>query len=383
MVSLLLSPFRPPRRRSWVAAGVRRLTGAALLWTAFAVVLLPAQAQDSASRATDDDPSALFETAKAHYQQGAFQEAAELFATVAETASYREMRREALKFMGRTYIVLDRPEAARAAMTDLLRLEPPIIELDPEVEPPPIMSVYYDARRELSNTLCWTGQKRPDGSCQTDEGLKTLAVIDFRNDSIDERERFGGLQWGLPTMMIQHLNGATQLRLIERERLQWLKQEIDLAKDGYMDPQTAARAGRLLGATNVMLGSFMVFGDQITIWARLVETETGQILLGDQVQGKVKNFHALTKTLSRTLAETIGSELPSSTTGEQQGPSRSLDAMLAYSDALKLIEDGRYLLATQKLEEAIGHDPTYAAAQNRLESLQPMLAAAASDTDRQ
>jgi TolB-like protein len=259
-------------------------------------------------------------------------------------------------------------------MTELLRLEPPIIQLDPELEPPPIMSVYYEARKDLSDTLCWTGREQPDGTCLVEDGVKTLAIIDFRNDSIDERERFDGLQWGLPTMMIQHLSGATQLTLIERERLQWLRQEIGLADEGIMDPQSAARAGRLLGATNVMLGSFMIYDNDITIWARLVETETGRILLGRQIRGKVKNFHDLTEELSADLADQIGTELPSSRTG--QGPTRSLDAMLAYSDALKLIENGRYDLAQQKLEEALSHDPSYAAAQNRLESLRPMIAAA-------
>jgi tetratricopeptide (TPR) repeat protein len=326
------------------------------------------------SSVAEDDLAAAFEAAEEHYRQGAFEEAAALFTTVAETTPYREVRREALKYLGRTYIIRNETEKAHAAMTELIELEPPIITLDPEIEPPPVMSVYYDARQALTGTACWTGQMQEDGTCVSEEGLKTLAVIDFRNDSIDERDRFDGLRWGMPTMLIQHLNGATQLHLIERERLQWLKQEIDLAKDGYIDAQTAAKAGRLLGATNVMLGSYMIFDGDITIWARLVETESGRILLGEQIRGKVKDFHALTRELSEKMAGSIGTSLPSETQGA--GPSQSLDAMLAYSDALKLIEDGRYDLAVRKLNEALEHDPEYVPAQRRLTSLEPMLAAA-------
>ncbi|HHP7238385.1 CsgG/HfaB family protein [Longibacter sp.] len=332
--------------------------------------------EENTGQETDD----LFEQAQSHYQEGAFDEAAELFATVAETTPYRERKREALKYLGRTHIIRDNPEQARLAMTELLRLEPPMIELDPDVEPPPIMNVYYEARRDLADNPCWTGKKQPDGSCYVPKDIHTLAIIDFSNNSIDQKERFEGLKWGLPTMFVQHMSGATQLRLIERERLEWIKQEIGMSEEGIMDPQTAAEAGRLLGATNVMLGSYMIFDGQITIWSRLVETETGRIRLGRTINGKVDEFHGLTRELSQKMATAIDSTISlTDPTETGSGPSKSLDAMLAYSDALKLIEDGDYARATQKLKTALRHDPDYIQAQRRLESLRPMLASASED----
>jgi len=367
MTSLFASPPHFFRLRHAVWAG------AALL------LLITAPGLHAQPTADSDELAVLFDRAKENYRQGAFDEAAVQFSTVADATPYREVRREALKFLGRTHIIRDDAEAARAAMEELLLSEPPMIVLDPDVEPPPIMSVYYEARRDLSDTFCWTGRAQPDGSCAVDEDQETLAVIDFSNNSIDERQRFEGLQWGLPTMFIQHLNGSTNLHLIERERLQWLQQEIDLADQGYMDPATAARAGRLLGATNVLLGSFMIFNDEITIWSRLVETETGKILLGRQVRGKTEDFHALTRDLSESMADAMETSFPSGD-ARGTGPSESLDAMLAYSDALKLIETGRYEQAVRKLEDALEHDPGYAPAQTRLDSLRPMLVAARSAT---
>lgn len=372
----------PARARTRVPPGrpVRVVVGLlSFLWFLIFLVGLSASPASAQPTAGAGDLAVLFETAQENYRQGAFDEAAEQFATVAASTPYREVRREALRYLGRTHIVRNDPERAKTAMEKLLQLEPPRIALDPDVEPPPIMNVYYEARRELSDSFCWTGEEQPDGTCTTDDDTQTLAVIDFSNNSIDARERFEGLQWGLPTMFIQHLNGATNLNLIERERLQWLQQEIDLADQGYMDPATAARAGRLLGATNVLLGSFMIFDGQITIWSRLVETETGKILLGRQIRGDTDDFHALTRDLSEAMAEAMETPFPSGD-ARPGGPSRSLDAMLAYSDALKFIEDGAYDRAVRKLEEAIGHDPNYTPAVRRLESLRPMLLAA-SPTD--
>ena len=352
----------------------------AIAWVFVATVGLSLAHAQTGEENTGQETDDLFAQAQSHYQEGAFDEAAELFATVAETTPYRERKREALKYLGRTHIIRDDPEKARSAMTELLRLEPPMIELDPDVEPPPIMNVYYEARRDLADNPCWTGKKQPDGSCYVPKDLHTLAIIDFSNNSIDQKERFEGLKWGLPTMFVQHMSGATQLRLIERERLEWIKQEIGMSEEGIMDPQTAAEAGRLLGATNVMLGSYMIFDGQITIWSRLVETETGRIRLGRTINGKVDEFHGLTRELSQKMATAIDSTISlTDPTKTGSGPSKSLDAMLAYSDALKLIEDGDYARATQKLKTALRHDPDYIQAQRRLESLRPMLASASED----
>jgi hypothetical protein len=129
-----------------------------------------------------------------------------------------------------------------------------------------------------------------------------------------------------------------------------------------------------------MLGSYMVFDGQITIWSRLVETETGRIRLGRTINGKVEEFHGLTRELSQKMATAIDSTISlTDPTETGSGPSKSLDAMLAYSDALKLIEDGDYARATQKLKTALRHDPDYIQAQRRLESLRPMLASASED----
>jgi len=355
-----------------IPPGLRTTLHLAVFWMlVIAVGLPPANAQ------TGEETEDLFTEAQSRYQEGAFDEAAELFATVAETTPYQERKREALKYLGRTHIIRDDPDKARSAMTELLRLEPPMIELDPDVEPPPIMNVYYEARQELADNPCWSGKKQPDGSCYVPKDMHTLAIIDFSNNSIDQKDRFDGLRWGLPTMFLQHMHGATKLHLIERERLEWIKQEIGMSEEGIMDAQTAAKAGRLLGATNVMLGSYMIFDGQITIWSRLVETETGRIRLGRTVNGKVDEFHGLTRDLSQKMATAIDSTISLTDPIETgSGPSKSLDAMLAYSDALKLIEDGDYSRATQKLQTALEHDPDYIQAKRRLESLRPMLASA-------
>ena len=53
---------------------------------------------------------------------------------------------------------------------------------------------------------------------------------------------------------------------------------------------------------------------------------------------------------------------------------KSLDAMMAYSDGLSLLEAGRYRKAQQKFKRAVEYDENFAKAKKKMKSLEPMVA---------
>ena len=243
-------------------------------------------------------------------------------------------------------------------MEALIRLEPPVIELDPDVEPPPLVQSYYAAR------LAHDG----DYGLRT-ERPKTLAVLDFSNGSIADHERWEPMTRGFASLVIYAMGGATDLKLVERERVQWLLDEQDLATAGRVDAGTAARAGKLLGVQHAAIGSFISTGKDLLLGIRLVDVETGEIVLSETTKGRADDFDGLVETLSLQLARAINVELdPEVETG-------SLDASLSYSEGLALIEHGDYEGAHAKFMQALEHDPTYGRAREKAESLRPLLAA--------
>ncbi|WP_179862166.1 CsgG/HfaB family protein [Longibacter salinarum] len=307
----------------------------------------------------------VLKQAKEEYQFAEYDKASELFAQVADNESASKAdRSQALRYLARVYVAKNKQSKARDAVRQLLKMKPGA-EFDPDVEPPPIMQIYYDVRKEM------------DGyGVQNDAGLKTLAVMDFSNDSVDERERFEGLEKGLPSMMINYLNGGTDLKVIERERIQWLLNELELQRDDQkVDQSTAVRTGKLLGAHSVVFGSYTVFEGQMMILARVVKVETGEVLLGEQVTGKPDEFFELIEELSTKITRSVNVEMEEAKMGTSE--TKSLDAMMAYSDGLSLLEDGKYRAAREKFLQAVEYDESFSRARIKAESIKPMVASTA------
>ena len=325
----------------------------------FAVALTavsPAYAQQS-----------TLQEAKEKYQFADYEKAVELFSEVAQNKDAPEdMRRTALRYLGRAYIAQDERGEAKEAIKNLVTMEPPLIELDPDVEPPPVMEIYYQVRKELDG-----GYKVK----QQAAGMQTLAVMDFTNNSITDREQWSGLSKGMPSMMINYLNGGTDLKVIERERIQWILDELKLQKkQDVVDQSTAVRTGKLLGANAVVFGSYIVHDEEMMVQARVVKVETGEVLLGEQVSGQPDEFASLIQKLSNEVTRSINVELEETQTGMSE--TKSLDAMMAYSDGLALLEDGKYRAAYEKFLQATEYDSDFKKAKLKAQSLKPMLASA-------
>ncbi|NNF57735.1 MAG: hypothetical protein HKN04_05790 [Rhodothermaceae bacterium] len=302
------------------------------------------------------------------YEIAEFDQAIDLLASLVEDPqTSHEQRKEALQYLGRAAIAAHRSDQARDALLQLLELEPPLYEPDPHIGPPDYTRLYYDLRHERGGSYAVE---------RADPGMKTLAIMDFTNSSVDRHDDFDPLRQGFASMMIHYLSGATGLKVIERERIQWLLDELAMQRDeGLVDPESAVRAGRLLGATGVLFGAFTAHGDQLWISTRLVKVETGEVLLAEQVIGEPDDFFALVERLSTQVAEAIDVSLGAEDLGERR-ETDSLDAMMAYSEGLVLMEQGDPVGAQAHFQEALAHDPDYELAERRLQGLRPLVAAA-------
>lgn len=308
----------------------------------------------------------VFEDAKQKYQFAEYGEAIDLFRQVADERSTDvELRQDALRYLARAYIAEGKKGMARSAIEELVSTEPPAVEMDPDVEPPAVLKLFYEVQKE----------QRGSHEVRQQSGLQTLAVMDFTNSSITERERYEGFKTGLPSMMINYLNGGIDLQVIERERIQWLLDELELQRqEDVVDQSTAVQTGELLGANAVVFGSYTMTEDELMILARVVEVETGEVMLGDQVRGEPDEFFDLIQELSEKVTQSINVEMEETQLGSEE--TQSLDAMMAYSDGLSLMEEGKFQEAYEKFMTATDYDDNFNRARQKAQSLKPMLASA-------
>jgi len=98
--------------------------------------------------------------------------------------------------------------------------------------------------------------------------------------------------------LIDALVNRDRFQVVEREKLDVILQEQKLSRTELFDRRTALRLGRLVAAQSVITGSIIETRTGIEVVARMVDTETSEILATEDVYGEVKDLPAL-----RSLAE--------------------------------------------------------------------------------
>ena len=303
--------------------------------------------------------SAAFDAALAAYDAADFEAAArQLDAVAAAPGTPDALRRAALRMLGRTRLALGDRTGAADALRRLIENEPPMVRLNPDAEPLALLETFYEVRHGKDGTYA-LATDRP----------RTLAIADFTNGSVTDFQEVDPLRLGFASLMIDAMHGSTDLELVERVRLQWLLQEQGLGAG----EDAGRQAGRLLGADQVVFGTYIKSGSQMRVLARVVDVETGRLLFGETVEGDADDFYGLVSCLSQKVAGGVDARLPAPPTSA--APS-SLDAMLAYARGLALEETEDYGAALQQYRLALQLDPDYAPAQLRMEEgVMPLVAA--------
>ncbi len=119
----------------------------------------------------------------------------------------------------------------------------------------------------------------------------TVAVVDFANTKKDPELDY--LIKGIPESLITYLGKRGEVHIVERSRMEAALEEMKLGMSGIVDEQTAVEVGRAVGATAVMVGSFLQIGDRIRINTRLIDVGTSKIMAAEQTLGRVDEIFEL------------------------------------------------------------------------------------------
>src|SRR5947207_14882680 len=99
-----------------------------------------------------------------------------------------------------------------------------------------------------------------------------VVVLTFDNTSVGKDAKdYDGVSKGIMELLATDLAGNPRFRVVERERVQKLLEEQNLTKSGAVDPQTAVRLGKLLGAQYTIYGGFLANGKQTILTAHTTD----------------------------------------------------------------------------------------------------------------
>src|SRR5690242_16266176 len=106
-----------------------------------------------------------------------------------------------------------------------------------------------------------------------------VAVLYFDNNSFGkDRGDYDGLGKGIADLLINDMASNPSMRLVERDRIQSILQEQSLVQSKSIDPETAVKLGKLLGAQYMITGGFMSDSKgTLLVTSRVINVETGAI----------------------------------------------------------------------------------------------------------
>jgi len=189
----------------------------------------------------------------------------------------------------------------------------------------------------------------------------TVAVMPFAYSGTNEEIR--PLSRGFAQLVVTDLAKSRQIRVLERDRMQSILDEMRLADSGRVNQETALRSGRLLRAARVVQGSLADQGQNLRVDAAVVDVASAGVSASAGAADVLDRLFDLEKQLVLSIFGNLGIQLtPAEQSAINQRPTQNLQAFLSYSRGLEAEDRGDFAGARDAYAEAARLDPTFRAA---------------------
>jgi TolB-like protein len=113
----------------------------------------------------------------------------------------------------------------------------------------------------------------------------SVAVVNFSNSSASRSLDY--LKTALPESVSGTLSSSREITVLERNELKQVLKEIELEQSGAVDSGQVARAGKLLRADVLLMGSFSGDAERINVTLRAVDVTSGAVIEGRSVSASL------------------------------------------------------------------------------------------------
>jgi len=202
------------------------------------------------------------------------------------------------------------------------------------------------------------------------ENRKTVFVLDFNNiTGSDDIEWLAG---GIAETVGVDLKKIAGVRVVGSD--QATRQRVGvLRRSGRLDAANARELGQSVGARWIVWGGFQKSGPRIRLTPHFGDTETGEIISAEKIDGDMEDIFALQDNIVTRFAEVLRIQLTSKEVEQIERPQTSnLTAYERYAkgqQAFQLFGKESAKIASEHFRAAIEIDPNYALAWAGLGSL--------------
>lgn len=192
----------------------------------------------------------------------------------------------------------------------------------------------------------------------------TMAVLPLEDNT--GRKDMQALSKIIPENLIAKLQNVRSIHMVERMQIQKLINELKLSEAGLIDEKTAQRAGKMLGADTVVLGSYSEIAGELRINVRVVQVETAGIYYATEETGVSNRAFNVIDRLADKLVTGLGFRLKPSERQrmslEETNSLKAAEFFVRGGDYYSQYNRESYEKALECYREAIRLDPKYAKA---------------------
>ncbi len=192
-----------------------------------------------------------------------------------------------------------------------------------------------------------------------------LTVLYFDNHTGPEYQT---LRKGLADMIIADLVAWDGVTVVEREKLESVMEELRLQSSRSFDPVTAAKIGKLVGAQFLLTGSVAISEGEMRLDARLIKVESGVAVASATARGPKDKVFDLEQELVEKITAGIDLKVKN-LAARRRVKVPSLEALLDYSKAIELSDQGKEEEARAALQQVVSKSPTFLLARERKDQI--------------
>jgi eukaryotic-like serine/threonine-protein kinase len=207
-------------------------------------------------------------------------------------------------------------------------------------------------------------KRSPAGSSA--RSRRSVAVLGFKSLGSDKQEEW--LSTALSEMLTTELAAGDKLRTVPGETVARAKADLALPDEESLGADTLSKLHSMLGASLVVLGSYLDLGGQIRVDVRVQDAAAGDTVAKFSQLGTEVQLFDLVRQLGNTLRSTCGAGgvTPEQATSIRAAEPANTDAAKLYAEGLAKLRSFDATEARDLLTQATDKDPGYALAHETL-----------------
>jgi tetratricopeptide (TPR) repeat protein len=166
---------------------------------------------------------------------------------------------------------------------------------------------------------------------------------------------------GLAATLWYDLASIKQLTMVERLQVNYLMQELKIAKEGLTSKESAPQVGKIVSAGHLVNASLNETAEnELSLDAALVTTTTSKYQPTFNANNQLKKVLQLEKDMTLAILDSLGIKLSDSERHKLEAmPTDSYDAFLAFSQGIQQYDQGNYSDANKFFDQARSIDPRF------------------------